>query len=64
MNSKLKHHIINNNLRYVDWSVQNPPKVLDIDDYLKIKKSNCLFCRKIEYPKSLDLSRKLEEVLI
>lgn len=63
MNSKLKDHIINNNLRYVDWSVQNPPKVLDINDYPKIKKSNCLFCRKVEYPKSLELSRKLEKLL-
>lgn len=64
MNSKLKNHIMNNNLRYVDWSVKNPPKVLDIDDYPKIKKSNCLFCRKIEYPQSLELSRKLEKTLI
>lgn len=64
MNSKLKHNIINNNLRYVDWYVQNPPKVLDINDYPKIKKSNCLFCRKIEYPKSLELCRKLEKTLI
>lgn len=64
MNSKLKNYIINDNLRYVDWSVQHPPKILDISDYPKIKKANCLFCRKIEYPNSLELSRKLEKDFI
>lgn len=58
MNSPLRNKIKGNNLRYVDWSVEVPPKVLHIEDYDKIVDKNFLFCRKIEYPQSLPLLEK------
>lgn len=36
MNSRLKGTIINNNLRYIDWSNKNPPKILQDIDFEKI----------------------------
>lgn len=46
-NSPFKDTIINNNHRYIDWSVQNPPKILDLNDLPKFK-DKYLFCRKID----------------
>lgn len=52
-NSPLKGKIVNNNLRYMDWrSVPVPPKVLDEEDYEKIRKREYLFCRKLDSQKS------------
>ena len=36
MNSQCKDRIINDKLRYMDWSVKEPPKVLRDEDYDKI----------------------------
>lgn len=59
MNSYLKRKIVKKHLRYVDWTSNNPPKILDIDDYYKIFNKKFLFCRKIEYPRSSSLIEKL-----
>ena len=48
LNSSRKDHIINDNLRYIDWSAPVPPKILDLDDFEKIAKTQCLFCRKVD----------------
>ena len=63
MNSSLRNKVINNNLRYVDWTVEVPPKVLNIEDYDRIVNKNYLFCRKIEYPHSLSLLEKLNSLI-
>ncbi len=48
-NSPFKESIVNNNLRYIDWSEQSvSPKVLTIDDAEKITSSPCLFARKFD----------------
>lgn len=49
MNSDFRDSVINNNLRYIDWSEGNPhPKLLGIDDFEKIKSSEMLFARKFD----------------
>lgn len=63
MNSHYKDYIINNNLRYIDWTPKYPnapvPNILTEKDWPNIKKSNALFCRKID----LKLSRGLIEII-
>lgn len=50
--------IVNDCLRYVDWSGKNPPKVLDISDFDKLIKSDALFARKM-HGDNLALQNKL-----
>lgn len=53
MNSTYKDKIVNNNYRYIDWSSGGPnPKMLDENDFEKIKASNMLFARKLDAVKS------------
>lgn len=49
MNSKFRETIVNDNLRYIDWSEGNPnPKILCIEDFDEIKNSGMLFARKFD----------------
>lgn len=59
MNSPFKESVIANQLRYIDWSVPNGPKFLDVNDFEKIMLSNTLFCRKIDSQISKELIKKL-----
>lgn len=54
MNSPYKDKLVNDNLRYIDWSVQNGPKVLDLSDIKKVCTEQFLFCRKVDFFKSQD----------
>ena len=47
MNSEYKDEIINKSLWYIDWEIgPEYPRILRLEDYDKIKKSNKLFARK------------------
>lgn len=46
---KIKDNIINDNLRYIDWSRPPYPSILVIDDFDKIISSKKLFARKFDY---------------
>ncbi len=49
MNSEYKHKVINNNYRYIDWSEQRAsPKILNVNDFEKLKNSSKLFARKFD----------------
>ncbi|GGC67748.1 glycosyl transferase [Pedobacter quisquiliarum] len=49
MNSHFKDRTVNDNLRYIDWSEQNPsPKTLTINDLNKISASRMMFARKFD----------------
>ena len=63
-NSPFKRDMVNNNLRYIDWSVANPPKYLLLQDEERILTSNCLFCRKIDSFLSKELIQKLMSRII
>jgi len=56
MNSPYKSKIVNDNFRYIDWSLGGAnPKMLDEDDFDAIKNSNMLFARKVSQTKSAKL---------
>lgn len=60
LNSSLKHKVVNNNYRYIDWSLGGAnPKVLDETDFEKIKEADMLFTRKV----NKDISGKLLDLI-
>lgn len=67
VNSKLKDKIVNNSLRYIDWSEHaaglniGHPNILTEKDYDKIINSGKLFCRKIDPNKSKKLMEMLDK---
>jgi hypothetical protein len=50
MNSPLKDKVINDDLRYIDWSKPNPPypAILKTDDFFHFSNSSNLFARKFD----------------
>ena len=63
MNSKYKDNIVNNHLRYILWHEKNGsvPGILDEENYGDIKKSDCIFARKIDTNISSKLIKLLSE---
>ena len=63
LNSSLNEKIINFNLRYIDWTPRNGnnPAILDEGDFEKIKATDALFARKIDYPISGKLIDQLNK---
>lgn len=65
MNSKYAKNVINDNLRYIDWSAERvgkyspSPAILDISDFKKIESSNALFARKFDVPSSDELKHAI-----
>jgi hypothetical protein len=56
LNSPHKDRIVNNNYRYIDWSMGGAnPKVLDESDFENISQSEMLFARKLDIDKSSKL---------
>lgn len=65
MNSHFKEHIINNNYRYIDWSLGGAsPKILDENDFEKVSQSNSLFMRKVRVTESLKLMDLIDRKLL
>ncbi|MFI1743928.1 beta-1,6-N-acetylglucosaminyltransferase [Thalassobellus sediminis] len=61
MNSPLKSKVINNDLRYIDWNTGPEfPRILNLSDFHKIKKSEALFARKI----NMNSDKKILEKII
>ncbi len=48
LNSPLKHTILNQNMRYVDWDGPPYPRLLKETDYTKVIQSGMHFARKVE----------------
>jgi hypothetical protein len=48
LNSPFKEHVVNDDLRYVDWSKPAGPAVLTIEDFPKLLHSRKLFARKFD----------------
>lgn len=61
VNSTLRDKICNNHLRYMDWNVKIPPKILLEEDFSQIKKEYYLFCRKLDSIKSSQLLQLIEK---
>ena len=60
MNSELAPTVVNDNLRYIDWSNRNGnfPANLDMTDLEKIRSTNKLFARKFDFPVSIELKEQ------
>ncbi|TPV33862.1 beta-1,6-N-acetylglucosaminyltransferase [Paucihalobacter ruber] len=65
MNSKYANTVVNDSLRYIEWSNRNGnfPANLDRTDLEPILSSNKFFARKFEYPVSQDLLTALKNYL-
>lgn len=62
MNSQFKSSVVNNNLRYIDWSEGNPhPKLLGTEDFEKIKSSGMLFARKFDITLDEEILDKIDK---
>jgi core-2/I-Branching enzyme len=60
MNSPFKEKVVGENTVYIDWSEGNPnPKILTMDDYLKLKNSTKLFARKFDIDIDADITNKI-----
>lgn len=65
LNSEYKNKIVNNNYRYIDWSLGGAnPKTLDESDFEKLKKSNMLFTRKVSQEISSTLLEHIDTELL
>jgi hypothetical protein len=56
LNSPLRGSVVNDNMRYVDWSERRPnPKLLTAADHPAIAASGKMFCRKVDSRVSMEL---------
>nr|GFB75978.1 hypothetical protein [Tanacetum cinerariifolium] len=64
MNSHLKDKIVNNNLRYIDWSLGGAnPKILLSEDIENLKQSEKLFARKFDIKVSYNLLSSIDKLV-
>lgn len=62
-NSIYKDQIVNNNLRYIDWSEGNDsPKTLELSDLESLKQSKDFFARKFDEIKSANLLKEIDSL--
>jgi hypothetical protein len=60
-NSDFKQDMVNDNLRYIDWSEAKPsPKTLTVTDIPLLKQTECLFARKINLDKDKALADAID----
>lgn len=64
MNSNYRDRIVNDNLRYIDWSKGGShPKNLGVEDYGRIKSSGMLFGRKFDMTRDVEILDLLDTEL-
>lgn len=65
MDSPFRDDVVNENLRYTDWTrrYDSRPAILDATDFDKIIESNCIFARKIDAEISKELIEKMDAYL-
>ena len=65
MNSNFAAKVVNDNLRHIDWVARNGnnPAILDETDFEKLKETNSVFARKLDYPQSIGLLNKIKSLL-
>lgn len=64
LNSPHRDTVINNNLRYIDWSQGGPnPKVLTLQDLDSLQKTSSFFARKFDIRQDSQILDKLDELM-
>ncbi len=63
MNSPLRDSVVNDNLRYLDWSREPAPAVLGVGDVDRMLGSDKLFARKFDETVDPDVLDRLDEVI-
>lgn len=64
MNSDFKKNVINDNLRFIDWSEGNAhPKIFEVNDFEEISRSNMLFARKFDMEVDSEILEKIDDLL-
>jgi hypothetical protein len=63
MNSPLRDSIVNDNLRYLDWSREPAPAVLGVGDLDRMLRSDKLFARKFDETVDRDVLDRLDEAI-
>ncbi|SEB09126.1 beta-1,6-N-acetylglucosaminyltransferase [Pedobacter hartonius] len=65
MNSPFKDQVVNDNLRYIDWSEGNAnPKVFDLSEFENIRNSKMLFARKFDLSHDQNILNKIDQELL
>jgi len=64
MNSPYKEQVVNDNLRYIDWSEGNAnPKLFVLSDFDDIRRSNMLFARKFDEYHDENILNKIDQTI-
>ncbi|BAZ30447.1 hypothetical protein NIES4074_29070 [Cylindrospermum sp. NIES-4074] len=66
LNSPFKDKVVNEHLRYLEWGTMNDfhPRILDRNDFEKIKESKKLFARKFDLTIDQDILNMIDEVIL
>ena len=65
LNSPFRDSVVNNNMRYIDWTEGNAsPKLLMLADFEKIRSSNMHFARKFDLDQDENILNKIDEQLL
>lgn len=64
MNSPYREQVVNDNLRYIDWSEGNAnPKLFGLSDFEDIQSSKMLFARKFDEYHDKDILNKIDQTI-
>ncbi|HSM82907.1 MAG TPA: beta-1,6-N-acetylglucosaminyltransferase [Nodosilinea sp.] len=65
-NSPLRHTLVSDNLRYIDWEKANPqpPAILMMEDFDALKASPALFARKFDKQRDSQILDKIDNELL
>lgn len=64
MNSELGHTVVNDNLRYIDWTRGVRPAILGVGDFERLKQSPKLFARKFDVTQDAEILDLIDDQLL
>lgn len=63
LNAPFSDKVTGNDLRFIDWSGPEMPRVLTMDDYDRMMQSGCLFARKFDEERAHEVIRAIERAI-
>ncbi len=64
LNSPFADRVVNDNLRYIDWSISRHPEILHIPDLEKLAQTHCLIARKFDISLDPDILNRMDQVAL